>query len=204
MWKTVALRIRGAKTELEDAGLETDKMATTTSQLRDMIKSMTGFDIMENDNKTFKSTYDIIVGIADKWKELDDISQAGLLEKLAGKRQANALQAALDNIDDVKAAYETAQNSAGSAAKEQAEYAKSIQYALDSLKATFQELSQTVLSSSLVKNAVSFFNSVLSGVNALIDKFGVLGGVITPIVATVMTVKNKGEDKMISSCYALP
>lgn len=204
MWKTVALRIRGAKTELEDAGLETDKMATTTSQLRDMIKSMTGFDIMENDNKTFKSTYDIIVGIADKWKELDDISQAGLLEKLAGKRQANALQAALDNIDDVKAAYETAQNSAGSAAKEQAEYAKSIQYALDSLKVTFQELSQTVLSSSLVKNAVSFFNSVLSGVNALIDKFGVLGGVITPIVATVMTVKNKGEDKMISSCYALP
>ena len=53
MWTTVSARIRGAKTELEDAGLETDGMVESTSKLQAMIKGMTGFDILEDDQKTF-------------------------------------------------------------------------------------------------------------------------------------------------------
>ena len=83
MWKTVSMRIRGATTELEQAGLETEGMAESTSQLRDLIKSMTGFDIMLDD-KTYKDMKDIIIGIGEAYKELDDIDQASLLEKLAG------------------------------------------------------------------------------------------------------------------------
>ena len=104
LWNTVALRIRGAKTELEDAGLETDGMVESTSKLQAMIKGMTGFDILEEDQKTFKSTYDIIIGIGDAYKKLDDVSQASLLEALGGKRQANGLASALNNVDDIKKA----------------------------------------------------------------------------------------------------
>lgn len=98
MWKTVSMRIRGAKTELEEAGLETEFMAESVSSLRDSINALTnidglgGFDIMK-DEKTFKSTYDIILGISKVWKEMSDIDQAALLELLAGKRQGNALAA---------------------------------------------------------------------------------------------------------------
>lgn len=84
MWTTVSARIRGAKTELEDAGLETDGMVESTSKLQAMIKGMTGFDILEDDQKTFKSIYDIIIGIGEEFQNLSGVDQAALLEALAG------------------------------------------------------------------------------------------------------------------------
>ena len=63
MWKTVSARLRGASTELEDMGEDTDGLVKSTSKLRDMVKGMTGgFDIMKNDDE-FKDVYDIVVGI---------------------------------------------------------------------------------------------------------------------------------------------
>ena len=110
MWKTVSARIRGADNELIEMGENTEGMVESTSKLRDLIKGMTGFDIME-DEQTFKSIYEIIVGIGEKWKDLSDIQQASLLEKLAGKTQANALASALNNIDTLKEAYNSAEES---------------------------------------------------------------------------------------------
>ena len=84
MWKTVSMRIRGAKTELEEAGLETEYMAETTASLRKKILGLTnvdgsgGFDIML-DEETFKSTYDIMLGISEVWEDMSDIDQAALL-----------------------------------------------------------------------------------------------------------------------------
>ena len=58
-FKTITMRIRGAKTELEDAGFSTEGMATSVSKLRDEIRALSGVDIMQNDS-TFKSTYQIM------------------------------------------------------------------------------------------------------------------------------------------------
>lgn len=112
-FKTLSARIRGATTELEDLGEETDEYTQTTSKLQGLVKSLTGFDILEGDQKTFKSIYDILIGIGKEWKNLDDIEQASLGEALAGKRNANTLYAILDNIETLENAYETAENSAG-------------------------------------------------------------------------------------------
>lgn len=82
--QVLSLRIRGAKTELQEMGEDTEGMASSTSKLRAQVKGLTkGFDIMKDD-KTFKSTYDIMKGIAAVWEDLDDISRASLLETLAG------------------------------------------------------------------------------------------------------------------------
>ena len=48
-FKTLSMRIRGAKSELEDAGLETDGMAESTAKLRKEIMALSGIDIMLND-----------------------------------------------------------------------------------------------------------------------------------------------------------
>ena len=45
-FKTISMRIRGATTELEEAGLETDGMAESTAKLRKEIKALSGVDIM--------------------------------------------------------------------------------------------------------------------------------------------------------------
>ena len=72
------MRIRGAKTELEDAGLETEGMVESTAKLRSEILALSGVDIMENGNE-FKSTYKIMDELAAKWKDLTDIQQANSL-----------------------------------------------------------------------------------------------------------------------------
>ena len=72
-----------AKQELVDMGEETDGMVESTSKLRDQIKALTGFDIMEDEN-TFKNIMEIVIGIGDAWEGLTDLERAGLLESLAG------------------------------------------------------------------------------------------------------------------------
>ena len=175
MWTTVSARIRGAKAELEDAGLETDGMVESTSKLQAMIKGMSGFDILEDDQKTFKSIYDIIIGIGEEFQNLSGVDQAALLEALAGKRQSNALAATLNNIDLLKKAYGEATNAEGSAMAEQEKYQQSIQYSIDRTKASLEELANDFISSDFLKGLIDFGDKLINILDLLIDKFGVLG-----------------------------
>lgn len=79
----LSARIRGAKSELIELGEEEETIVESTSKLRDMVKGMTGFDIMKDEN-TFKSIYEIVLGIGKEWKNLTDLEQASLGEALAG------------------------------------------------------------------------------------------------------------------------
>ena len=80
-----------AKTELEEAGLETEGMVESTAKLREEIMALSGVDIMLNDN-TFKSTYQIMDELAKKWKDLTDIQQASVIELIAGKVFCQSVQ----------------------------------------------------------------------------------------------------------------
>ena len=73
--KTISMRIRGATTELEAAGESTEGMATSTATLRKEVMALAGVDIMENET-TFKSTYDILDELSEKWTGLTDIQRA--------------------------------------------------------------------------------------------------------------------------------
>lgn len=97
--KVLSMRLRGAKTELEDAGESTEGMAVSTSKLREDIKALTnvngtgGFDIMK-DSQNFKSTYEIMKGIANVWNDLTDTSKAAIIEKIAGRVYLNVQKCA--------------------------------------------------------------------------------------------------------------
>ena len=84
--KTLALRLRGAKTELEEAGLETDNMAESTSTLQAKLKALTHgkVDIML-DADTFKNTTQILREMSAVWEEMTDIEQAAALELMGGR-----------------------------------------------------------------------------------------------------------------------
>lgn len=81
--KTISMRIRGASTEMQQEGLDVEGMATSTSKLRAEIKALSGVDIMKNANE-FKSTYDILDELSNKWSELTDIQRASITELVAG------------------------------------------------------------------------------------------------------------------------
>lgn len=78
-FKTISMRIRGADTELQQAGLDTEGMAESTAKLRQEVMALSGVDIMKNENE-FKSTYDILDELSTKWQDLTDIQQAKFLK----------------------------------------------------------------------------------------------------------------------------
>lgn len=198
MWKTVSMRIRGAKTELEDAGLEIDGMATSTAKLREQVSALTnvdgmgGFDIMKDEN-TFKSTYDIILGIGKVWQDISDIDQAALLELLAGKRQGNALAAALTNLKDLQGTLKVSEESAGSAAREHEIWLDSIDARVNQFKASFEALSSTILNSELAKNIIDTGTDLLQTITAIVDGLGGIKNTLILLIAIKTLSVIKGD-----------
>ena len=125
--KVLSMRLRGATTDLEGIGEETDGVIKSTSTLRDTIKTLTnGFDIMKDDG-SFKSTYDIMKGIASVWQQISDVDQANLLQIIAGKQRGNAISALLTQMSQANNVLTTSINSQGSAYAEQAKWMQSLE-----------------------------------------------------------------------------
>lgn len=191
--KTMSLRIRGAKTELEDMGEDTDGMAESVSKLRDEIKALTGVDLMIDDS-TFKSTYQQLKEISEVWDKLSDVSQANVLELLFAKRQSNVGAALLENFDMAEAATKTAEGSLGSATQENDKYLQSIQGHLDQLAASFQNLSTTILDSGLVKFGIDVLKTITDAATGL-AKINMLLPTIAAGFLAIQNAKSAGGTK---------
>lgn len=171
--KSLSMYLRAAKSDAENAGIEVDGMANSVSELRSELKSLTGVDIML-DSKNFKSTYQIMKELSQVWSGLSDVTQANVTEMIGGKRNANAVSAILNNFDVAESAMESAANSANVAWEENEKWLDSIQGRLGQLDASFQVLSQDVLSSGLVKTGVSFLTSIVKLLDKIINLTGAL------------------------------
>lgn len=176
--KTASLRLRSTKSQLVSLGEDADGAAENVSKLREQMLALTGVDI-QIDETTYKSTYQVLLEISKVWGRLDDLSRSAVLEKLFGVRQSNIGAAILENGELLQQVYETAENSAGSAMREQEEYAKSIQYSLETLKAAYQDFSRAVVNSDFLKDLLGTAQSFLEVLTAIIDKFGVLPTLLT-------------------------
>lgn len=184
-YKTISMRIRGATTDLESAGLDTEGMAESTAKLREEIMALSGVDIMLDKNN-FKSTYDILDELATKWSSLTDIQQASITELIAGKRQGNIVSALMQNFDIARETLDTAMNhSEGSAERELSNYQKSMQYSIDTFKVQFQELSTTTLNSDFLKGAIDAGTGLLDVLTQIVD----VGGTIPLILGAIGGVK---------------
>lgn len=197
--KVVALRVRGAKTELEEMGEETEGMAESTSKLRNELKALTGVDIMKSDGKTFKSTYQIFDEISKVFDKLSDVSQANVLEKLAGKTRSSVVAGLLKNFDTAREVVENAQNAEGSALEENQKYMQSIEGHTDLLKNKWQE----VWASSINRETITFFLDLTRGVLELVDALGAI-----PTALGAMSffglAKGGGRGKLLPLILILP
>ena len=148
--RTMSLRIRGAASELEEAGEDTEGMATSTAKLREEIKALSGVDIMLNDT-TFKSTAEIIKELGAVWEDLDDITQANILEQIAGKNRASTVAGLLENYELIDEVIQSAENADGSALRENERYLDSIDGKLDQLTNSVQKFWSEAINSETVK-----------------------------------------------------
>lgn len=192
--KTVSMYLRAAKTEAEDAGESTDGMAESVSKLREELLSLTGgrLDIQIDEN-TFKSTYQIMKELSAIWGSLTDITQANILELIGGKRNSNVVVGLLTNFQTAEDALAVSTNSAGSAMAENEKVLDSIEGKMKILKATFEELSASVISSDLVKGVVDAGTGLLGTLNKIIESFGTISTLIAG-GGTLAAIAGKGSN----------
>lgn len=166
--KVLSLRLRGAKAELEDMQEDTDGLCDSTSKLREQIKSLTGVDIMLDDN-TFKSTTDIIKELGAVWDKLSDSSQAATLELIAGKSRANNVAALLKNYQKIDEVMESLGDAEGSAMRENEAIVDSINGRIKVLSATAEEFWQKFIDTDLVKELVSLASDLLNILTKIVN-----------------------------------
>lgn len=192
--KTLSMYLRAAKADAKEAGIETDGMANSVSELRDTIKTLTHdkVDIMADKAGTqFKSTTQIMREIAGVYDQLSDVDQAALLKTISGKRMANTTSALIQNWSTVEDVIKSTQNATGSADAENAKYLDSIQGKLAQFQAQFQSASTSVLDSGLVKGTIDAGSGILGFFNTLIDKLGILPGLIAPVTSLLLSMNGK-------------
>ena len=173
----IGLRISGLNEDLEEeVGLQ--------SKVNDALMKYADISVFDEQTGQLRNYYDILSDLAGVWGTLDKNAKAYLTTELAGKNRADVLNALMTNWEGVTRAMAYAEQSAGSAAKEQERYLTSVQGKLASLKNSWQELSTTTLDSDVVKGVLDLANAFVKLMNAtggLIPTLGLLAAAILTI-----------------------
>lgn len=155
--KTITLRLQGMDEEGE-ASLE------LMAQMEGLFNKL-GISVYGS-NGQLKNTYEILETLAPVYEKATAAEKAYITETIAGKYQAQNAAAILNNFETAIRATETALNSEGSAAAENAKVMESIKGKISNFKSAFEELSQTIISSDLIKGLVDLGTWVLKLANS--------------------------------------
>ena len=194
--KTVSMYLRAAKTDLENMGESSEGCANSVSELRTELKQLTGVDIMKDAAGTqFKSTYDILKEISEVWGSLTDVTSANVTAMLGGKRNANAVAAVLNQFQIAEDSMKDAANSVGSAAKENEVYLSSITGKISQLDSAFQQFSQDLLDSDLIKFFVDFATAAVDIADGAVKAAGALPTLTAAISGVLSLLQMSGKLK---------
>ena len=160
--KTITLRLQG----MDDEG---ETSLELMAQMEALFGKL-GLSVYKTDG-SLKSTYEILKDLAPVYKEATAAEKAYITETIAGKYQAQNAAAILNNFETALAATETALNSEGSAMKENSKYLDSIQGKMANFDSAFEQLSQSVMSSDLIKWFIDLGTAIVNIANSDFGKF---------------------------------
>lgn len=192
--KTLSMYLRASKTDAENAGIATDGMADSVSELRSELKQLAGVDIMKDDN-TFKSTYQIMKELSEVWKDLSDTTQANITELISGKRGGQSTSALLNNFSVAEDAMKQALNSSGSAMRENQTYMDSLQAKLNQLDSAFQKFSTDLMKSDIPKFFVDLATVFVDGADSAVKFAGALPTLTAAISGVLSVMQMSGKLK---------
>lgn len=192
--KTLSMYLRASKTDAENAGIATDGMASSVSELRSELKQLAGVDIMK-DNNTFKSTYQIMKELSEVWKDLSDTTQANITELIAGKRGGQSTSALLNNFSVAEDAMKQSLNSSGSAMRENETYMQSLQAKLNQLDSAFQKFSTDLMKSDIPKFFVDLATVFVDGADNAVKFAGALPTLTAAISGVLSVMQMSGKLK---------
>lgn len=194
--KTISMYLRASKTDAEAFGVSVDDMASSVSELRSELKSLTGVDIMKDAAGTeFKSTYQILKEISAVWDKLTDVSKANVTEMLGGKRNSNAVLSVIEQFSIAEKSMEDAANSSNSAMTEQERMMDSIEGRLKQLNASFEKFSNDVMSSDLIKFFVTLATKIVDAADGMVNLAGSIPAITAAISGVLSVMQLSGKLK---------
>lgn len=200
-FQTIAARLQGARTELEAAGGDVAGMAQSVSRLRQELLTLSGIDVME-DGGALKSTYQLLDELSRKWGELSEVQRSSITGLAAGTEQSGVFSALMQDFDTAREAADTSLHSAGSAMREYEIWTDSAEAKQQKFAAQFQEFSNAIVSSDLVKGTLDMGTGILGFLTTLIDRLETIPALATAAGAA-LSFKNVGWLKM-QSCLNMP
>ena len=163
--KTISARLRGVS---EDGEI----IPTLTKDFNAL-----GIEMLDSEGN-FRNIYDVFSDLAEIFHDLSDLTQQNLIEKLAGKRQANILIGMLNNWETAQYALNEAMEAGGSVMDANAIYLDSIEGRLNVLKNTVNSFFENVMSSDFIKVVISFLQGTIGLLDIIINKVPILGATI--------------------------
>ena len=162
---------------------------------------------VEKTDGSLKSTFDVLSELKPKWDAMTDAQRVALGDTIAGQNQYKVLASVMTNFQHAIDATNTALESAGSAAKENAAYMESLEAKENALKAEFEDFANRVLSKDVVKGFLEAGTSMLdfanNDVGAAISRIsllttgmtgltGIVGQTVGKIAEVGLQLKNLG------------
>lgn len=195
------MRIRGYDEETEEYIGGIEELSGKIADLTKTTSTPGGISLFTDAAKTeYKSTVQLFREISQIYDQLDDKTQAQLLEALAGKRNGQAVAAVLNNFEAVEDSLNSMANSAGNAEAEMAVVMDSIEYKANRLQEVGVGIAQNLFAREDMKHVLDGITSLGEGIDWLTDKLGLFGtiGVGGGLFAGI---KNIGRAKMYALIY---
>lgn len=208
--RTLSMRVRGYD---EETNQLSDDLVNVTGEVADLTKTTKnaqGISLFTDASQEhYKSMVQYLGEIADEWNLISEKNQTELLQKLFGKNRANAGAAIIQNFDQVRAAIEAMDESAGSADKEMDTIENSLDYKLNALKETWvgiiQDMSDRGMIGDIINGLTSISNALgglfngLQQISSLDGNISSLGGTLGTIFGLVQSLTGHGENVLCPS-----
>ena len=199
--RTLSMRVRGYD---EETNQLSDDLVNVTGEVADLTKTAQdsqGVSLFTDATQEhYKSMVEYLGDIADRWDQISEKNQTELLQKLFGKNRANAGAAIIQNFDQVRAAIEAMDESAGSSEAEMSAIESSLSYKINALKETWVGCVQDMIDRGDLGTIVTGLTKVSEAITFLLDKLGILGTI--GLGAGIFSgIKNVGRDKMYSLSF---
>ena len=164
----------------------------TGESLSDVETVLNNIGVKLRTNATdWRDYQDVLDDVAAKWGGLNETQQRAVAVALGQTRRQEQLNILMANYDKVRQFTETAANATGTAERKYLNYMDSVEAKINTLKASWESLSQTVLSSDLIVGGVQFLSKLIQGLDKVDSKLGAVPSVLAAI-SLVVSKRGKG------------
>ena len=178
--KTIYARLGDLKVDgVDEFGV---KLGEITGQLQTM-----GIQILDS-NGDMRAMSDVMAEVAEKWNTWTSAQRQAAAVAMAGKRQYNNLVALFDNWDMYGEALQTSMEAAGTLEEQQEIALDSLSNKMDQLKATAEDLYDSLYDEEDIKSLIEGITHVVQGLADFSDSIGGLVTLLPMLGSTAMRV----------------